>query len=80
MLMGIYKKLKLSLFVLYILFLPLINIPIRYSIPGLGQDLSNYLSLIMLFFIIYEYKKHELLLSSKFTAYVLVFFYGNCYA
>lgn len=74
MLMGIYKKLKLSLFVLYILFLPLINIPIRYSIPGLGQDLSNYLSLIMLFFIIYEYKKHELLLSSKFTAYVLVFF------
>ena len=50
------KLQKLALFFL-ILFLPLNSIPIRFAIPGIGGDLSNYFFILGMMLLAYEYWK-----------------------
>lgn len=58
---------------LLIIVLPLNAIPRRFSIPGLGEDLVNYLCFLMIIVLGYEYVKHRFTISKKAITFFAVF-------
>lgn len=72
---NVLHKLQKVMLFLMIIFLPFSSIPKRFSIPGLGQNLSTYCLLVGIVLLIYEYIKHKFVIKKCwklfFTIYIV---------
>lgn len=66
-------NLEKRLLQLLIIVLPLNGIPQRFSLPGLGEDLVNYVCLLMIIALGYEYVKYRFTISKKAITFFAVF-------
>lgn len=66
-------NLEKRLLQLMIVVLPLNAIPQRFSLPGLGGDLVNYVCLLMIIVLGYEYVKYRFAISKKAITFFVVF-------
>ena len=66
-------NLEKRLLQLLIIALPLNAISQRFSIPGLGVDLVNYVCLLMIITLCYEYVKYRFSISKKAITFFAVF-------
>ena len=66
-------NLERRLLQLMIIVLPLNAIPQRFSLPGLGGDLVNYVCLLMIIALGYEYVKYRFSISKKAITFFAVF-------
>lgn len=66
-------NLEKRLLQLLIIVLPLNGIPQRFSLPGLGEDLVNYVCLLMIIALGYEYVKYRFIISKKAITFFAVF-------
>lgn len=66
-------NLEIRLLQLLIIVLPLNGIPQRFSMPGLGGDLGNYVCLLMIIVLCYEYAKYRFTISKKTITFFAVF-------
>ena len=66
-------NLEKRLLQLLIIVLPLNGIPQRFNLPGLGEDLVNYVCLLMIIALGYEYIKYRFAISKKAITFFAVF-------
>lgn len=66
-------NLEKRLLQLLIIVLPLNGIPQRFSLPGLGEDLVNYVCLLMIIALGYEYIKYRFTISKKAITFFAVY-------
>ena len=66
-------NLEKRLLQLLIIVLPLNAIPRRFSLPGLGGDLVNYVCFLMIIALGYEYAKYRFTISKKAITFFVVF-------
>lgn len=66
-------NLEIILLQLLIIVLPLNGIPQRFSLPVLGGDLVNYICLLMIIALSYEYVKYKFSISKKAITFFAVF-------
>lgn len=66
-------NLEKRLLQLLIIALPLNAIPQRFSLPGLGGDLVNYVCFLMIIVLGYEYVKYRFTISKKAITFFVVF-------
>ncbi len=66
-------NLEIRLLQLLIIVLPLNGIPQRFSLPGLGGDLGNYVCLLMIIVLCYKYAKYRFTISKKAITFFAVF-------
>ena len=67
------KKLQKIMLFMIIICLPLNNLPEDFSLPSLGNTLSNYFVFISIFLLIYEYFKFKFEVNRKVIMFFVVF-------